>query len=373
MTDEALAPEAAPGPSTDALTEQAETRGIEHKAPVEDPVEKGDTPPSPEKSRSDAIRKAIDDATKDEPKAKPEVKPEDAKADEGKGDGEDKPDAKDADNVDPDKAEGQGKATAFKDPPARFDDAAKKEWESVPESVRGAIHRASREMESGIEKYRSAAEEFERVREYADLAKQYNTDLPTALRNYVGLERLLTQNPIAGLEQIVENLGKKLPNGQPVTFRHIAEAYLSRSPVENDNAKLNARIRMMEDAQRESMQRQQALEREAQQRQLLESAQREMPRLEELRPAMIGLVSSGKVTGASDAEVLRAAYAEAERLYPAPNGAHTADPALAQTQRQTNPAGRKSVHGASNGDAPPSSKKLSRDDAIRKAMRDAGI
>lgn len=376
MTD-ALPAEVSAGPSSDALVEQSEIRPIDHKPIEAEPEPKAEPkkaePKSQSEKREDATRKAVDKVLA-EPKADDKAEPVKPVEEEQKAD-------KKSDAAEPKEAEAEQKEaqkpreSAFREAPKRFDDAAKSEWESVPESVRGAIHRSQRELESGIEKYRGAAEEFEKVRAYADMAKQHGTDLSTALRQYVGIEQLLKRDAIAGLEQIVSNLGLKLNNGQPITLRHIAELYLKRSPEQNENGALNARMAMMEQAQKEQARQQQEAQAKAYSASLVEAAQKVFPRFEELRPVMLGLVQSGAVSGASDVEVMRAAYAEAERRFPATTGAHTAEPeALAQTQRHPNPAGRKAVSGSQSGTAKSSPKKsASRHDAIEKAMRAAGL
>lgn len=333
--------------------------------------------------------KSIDDALKDafrkgkeaqdakaeakvEPKAekvepKEEATPEPAKAE--------KPRAEDG-KFQSREPKPEPKPTAFKDAPGGFDDAAKKEWEAVPESVRGAIHRRTRELESGIEKYRADATEYEQVRKFSDMAKQSGTTLSAAVKSYVDMEQMLRANPIVGLEQIVQNMGLKGQNGQPLTFRQVAEAYLRRTPEQAQNATLQARLTMMERQQKEDRANQQRMQQAADQERMISTARSQFPRFDDLRPVMLGLVQSGAISGSSNDEIMRNAYEEAARRFP--DAAHTGSPALAQNQhpaqRGVNPAGQKSITGSPSAGATPSGKPKkapSIDEALANAIRRA--
>lgn len=346
-----------------------------------------DEPPSID----DALERAFAAAggkADDEPEPKAEEKPTEDKAEKPAKDEkaeaeeppakEPKPRAQDgkfaAKAVDGDAPKAEVKPTAYAEAPSRFDDAAKKEWETTPESVRGAIHRAHRELEAGIQKYKADAEAFEPLRKYDAMAKQAGTTVHAALDRYVQMDQMLRQNPMAGIERIVADMGLRRNDGSAVTFRDIAQTYLNRSPVENQNASLQAELAMIKQAQQQQAQQMEA-DRQAREREsLLSTARAEMPRLDELRPAMIGLIQSGAIQGgASDIEIMRAAYAEASRLYPI--AAHTSAPdALAQTQttRQPNPDGRKSITGAPSTNTQTGSRKKavpSIDDALEAALR----
>jgi hypothetical protein len=80
---------------------------------------------------------------------------------------------------------------AATDAPARFSADAKAHWETAPEPVKAEVNRAIKELETGIEKYRSDATAYEPLRKYDQLAKQHNTDVPAALERYMAFERAL--------------------------------------------------------------------------------------------------------------------------------------------------------------------------------------
>ncbi|SEN51181.1 hypothetical protein SAMN04489859_1008118 [Paracoccus alcaliphilus] len=283
----------------------------------------------------------------------------------------------------------QTKPTAFREPPQRFDDSAKGEWEAVPESVRGNVHRMQRELETGIEKYRQQVAEYEEVRQYADMAKQSGTTLKAALDSYVGLEQALRQNPIAGLEQIVSNMGLKGPNGQPLTFRAIA-AHVVGQPQDKVTSQQDATIMQLRQqvqaltqqlgGVQQHFQRQEVQQREAAASSEWESFARENPRAEELQEEIADTL---KKYPASDNITIRERLADAYAIViarnPAPSAAHTGTDTLAQTQtpepRQPKPEGRKSISGSpSAGTLTPSGKKKSPpsiDEALANAVRRA--
>ena len=63
------------------------------------------------------------------------------------------------------------------------------------------------------------------------MAQQHGTTLEKALDSYTGIEKLLRKNVVAGLDQIVNNLGLNDPQtGQRIGLRDIAYHVLSQSP-----------------------------------------------------------------------------------------------------------------------------------------------
>ena len=379
------APEA---PQTDALAETTELpKPVEAKLPEAEP--KPEVKKNPDQQRSDAVKNAIDKALKPE-----EAKP--AKAD-AKPEAEIKPEpvakdrAADGKFAAPVAAEPkpEPKPTAFRDAPPRFDDAAKSEWEAVPEGTRGAIHRTVRELEQGITKHREAAEAFEPIRKYADMAKQSGTDLATALQRFTGMEQELRRNPIAGLQAVVANLGIKNPQtGMPVTLRDIAAHVLGQKPDqvasqhEASNQQLRQQVAQLQQQISGVTQHVQSQQQEARVASVAsewDGFKASNPRATELEPYMAEFLQKYPAPANMPVrERLADAYAFAAAKFPSPTGAHTADQLapLAQTQAQPkpiNPAGQKSVSGAPSGKAEVATRKLSRKEAINKAMSQIGL
>ena len=385
--------------ASDAITPQTDALIDDQNADTPIAVKPQENDPAPETkkapSREDAVRKAMDDALgkddgEEKTEAKKEAKPED-KAKDTEAKAEDKPskdrseDGKFKAKVEPDadadpSAEAKTKPTAYKEAPGGFDDAAKKEWDATPESVRGAVHRRTKELESGIEKYRGIVAEYEPVRQYAEMAKASGTTLDAALKNYVGAEQLLRTNPIVGLESIVANLGLKGPNGAPITFRQIAQAYLQRTPEQAQNASLQAQLQMLQRQQQEQAQA-------AQRNQAMTAAQTEWQ-------AWVSENTEAAQYEDAIAEVLREYPANAnipikKRLSDAwaivkarnPSAAHTGAQAVAHTDpapetatsQKPNPAGQLGIRGAPGGKQTSQTRKLSRSEAVEKAMRAAGL
>ena len=265
---------------------------------------------------------------------------------------------------------------------------AKAEWEALPENTRGAVHRMQRELESGIEKYKASADEFETVRKYADMARQSGTDLKTALGRYVEMENELRRDPIAGLQAVVANLGLKGPSGQPATLRDIAAFVLGQKPdqaasrQEAEFAALrreNAEMKQTLSGLIEHVRAQQA---DAAERAILgdwdefRATNPNAGLLEaEIADFLTRYPASGNITVR---ERLADALAWAEARFPEKTAAHTrVDDVAAQTRdrpaRQFNPAGAKSISGAPSGSQSVNTRKLSRKEAIEKAIRAAGL
>ena len=352
--EEALAAPKKPLSISDALKQaQAEVKA------------KDDTKPAPVKDEAKTEAKA---------EAKPaEVKTEaPAKAEAPKAE---------ADTSTPAEIEAR-KTSPHREPPSRFDDAAKGEWERAPEAVKGAVHRTIREMEAGIQKHKQAAEEFESVREFADMAKQHGTDLKSALKNYVGIEQQLRQNPLQGLQQIVSNLGLKKPDGSPVTLRDIAGHVMGQAP---DAVASQSEAQVMELRQQvQQLQEQLSGVQQHFQQQREQAVYTEVkdvttaPHFQELAEDIVAYLN----TPFSDAtlppkERLKEAYDFVySRRFGPPSVAHTdANPLLDQTQApppmQVKPAGQKSISGAPGNSTTTAGKPkvMSIKDSIAAAMR----
>lgn len=313
------------------------------------------------------------------PKAeKPEPKAEDkeAKAEEPAEDKPDEAKAQPEDEAEA-KAKPEPKASAYRDPPNGFDDAAKKDWETTPESVRGAMNRRFQEMERGIHKYRQEAQQFEPIRKYAEMAKQHGTDLSTALQRYTNMEAQLRQNPMQGLQAVVANLDLTKPDGSPVTLRDVAASVMGQTPdqaASRQEATINQLNSQIEQLKQQIGGLSQHHEQQ-QEQQKVQSAQTEWdtfqaahPRAKELEGAIAeALQMQNAEAYPSLTQRLRHAYAVAEAQNP--SVAHTDPKPLAQTQtppRQPNPAGQKSVSGA--GGESRTVRKMSSDEAIKKAI-----
>lgn len=379
MTDALTAAPLAP--QTDTLQEQTDLPNPQTNTIPEDDA-------APSEKRSGAVNKALDDVLgaddekpKAEAKAKPEPKKEPVKA-EVKPPVAGKPTAQVQDTTaDPTAPK---RPTAYREPPAGFDDGAKADWEAVPESVRGAAHRRVQEMEQGLQKYRTEAQEFEPVRKYADMAKQSGTTLDKALDRYVTLENKLRQDPMGGLEAVVANLGLKKSDGTPVTLRDVAASIMGQTPNQTatrQDATIQRLTQQLAEVTQKLGEFQQHVEgqkREAETQTVVgewTAFVAENPRAEELQEPIAEFLTKYKADDSlSVNDRLKDAYAWAVARHP--SVAHTDEEPLVQTQTPTapNPAGQKSISGSpGTSDAKSAPRNINRSAAIEKAMRSVGL
>ena len=97
--------------------------------------------------------------------------------------------------------------------------------------MRGDYHRLHQEAEGIHRHYKGVAEAYQPVAQFDQMARQQGTTLDKALASYVGIEMKLRSDPIAGLDNIVHNLGLTDPaTGNRINLRDIAYHVLSQSP-----------------------------------------------------------------------------------------------------------------------------------------------
>lgn len=214
MTDIAMTAEAAPAPQAapeEIVSPPNPIRDEPHEAEAKPEVK---AEPVAEKKLSarealEAAAKKVDADEKAEgDKTKPEVKAaEKPRDDTGKF-------AAKAKEGEPVKTETQpkdeGQPAPHHEAPARFSTDAKAKWETVDESIKAETHRAIRELEQGHAKYKQAASDYEAFRPFHELAKSVGADPVRALEEYVGIDKLLGQDLVAGLERICNNKGVSL-------------------------------------------------------------------------------------------------------------------------------------------------------------------
>jgi hypothetical protein len=135
-------------------------------------------------------------------------------------------------------------------------DNAKREWAAAPESVRGEVHRMQREFGAAYQRYRGDHEAMNAIRPYHDMARRQGTTLQSALQNYVGIENKLREDPIGGLDVIINNLNLRTPDGRRLGLPDIAYHVLSQSPeqhkltqAQNQQAALRQQLEQMRQQQ----------------------------------------------------------------------------------------------------------------------------
>jgi hypothetical protein len=118
----------------------------------------------------------------------------------------------------------------YREPPPRMAEHGRRDWAATPESVRGEMHRMHQEFGNAYQQLKPMADAFQPIAHFHQMAQQHGTTLEQALTNYTGMERKLRADVVAGLDMIVNNLGLKGENSQPITLRDIAYHVLSQSP-----------------------------------------------------------------------------------------------------------------------------------------------
>jgi len=345
------------------------------KAATAKAAEKADAAKKPADGKTDA--KPADKAAGDEKPGKAADQPRDRgrfAAKDGQGQ-----DQKPADAAQPG---AQQQKTAFAEPPRRFksDQSMTADWGNTPESVRGATHRAIKELEDGFARHKADADSFGELKELDALAKKNKTSIKQALTNYIGAEQAIRKDPIGGLEQVVANLGLKDKAGKAITFRDLAAYYMGQKPEQTasrQDAVIQSLRKELDTIKAQIggigkyVQGQQQAGLATHINGFIKDAK--FPRVEELIDDIEFFLNSDKV--AKDlpiTEALQEAYKLAERMNPA--AGDQAPPARAQTPDKAAVAqtdkGSKSITGApSSGSDPAGAKPKST--SIRESLRRA--
>ncbi|MBB6304041.1 hypothetical protein [Rhizobium leucaenae] len=263
------------------------------------------------------------------------------------------------------------KQTNFAEAPARFSPDAKSAWAAAPEQVRAEVTRALKELETGIEQHR---QNFEPYREFDKQIKANGQTFKEVFDHYTGIEQLLAQNPLGGLDRICQNLG--------LSLRQVAAHVMGQAPDQANNQQ-EATIRELRNeiaslksglsgvstsiqSQKESA----ALAH-------VQQFAGDKPRFEELANDIRFFLESGRIDANLPLEQkLAEAYALAERLNPAPvqtqtpPAAATADAAQTRTNK-----GQLSTTGAPSSGSNPANRKqpASSREALDRAFASVGL
>lgn len=258
-------------------------------------------------------------------------------------------------------------------PPARFSAAAKEKWAEAPDEVRAEVTRAVTELTKGFEKHRAAAERDGSLAEFHDMAGKSGKALKDVVANYVGMENLLRQDTIKGLELICQNAG--------LSLKDVAAKVLGQTP-DAAASQQDATIRELRAELADLRKGLGSLHRERQAATTQTTTEAvtkfaaENPRFEELADDIAFFLK----TRTKD---LAEAYKLAERLNPAPAPAPQAAAASSAPARTVptlvspppaSTAGEKSIAGSPTAGSDPVTKQPSNSikEAIRRAKAAAG-
>lgn len=360
-TETVVEPAATPTPELGTQTPVAEKPEVKPEAKVDEKP----------KSNSDALKLASERLkAKAEAEAKAKVEPKQEPKTEAKPDTQTKAEAKPETNA-ADKAVAQEpkveaaapERRAALEAPARFNENGKKDWATVPDSVKEEVHRAISENEKGIQKHKEAADRYELIKEYDELARKNGREgVHESLKQIREIEDTFSRDPVQGLKKITDHFGLNL--------QAVAAHIMGQNPNQQVQ-EAHSRVRELE-AEITRMKS------EAQVPKLVQDFFTEHEDAAGYSDDIAFVIEQGIVKD------LEAAYQYVKRFKPASNaGSQTssqplipAESAAAHTQAPAlNPAGSKSVSGAPTNGISPASKypvpKTNRE-ALQRAMARAG-
>lgn len=307
-----------------------------------------------EKSQAEAARKAEPDPVK-----KPEAEAKPVEAPEAKAERERNPDgkfkAKDAPepSAPADKVEGQdgepkprpSEGRDYSKPPAHFLPRAKEAWGSVNADVQGEVHRMVANYEKGIAEHKEGSENWSKLKDFDQQAKAMGTTIPDYIRNVRAIETLLQQNPVAGIERVLQQVGIT-----PEQYaRHILQQPQDQAQRQQPQTdpRVNEQLTQMQKIIQQQQEQFEAMRLEAVANKFIEPFKAEHPRYDELEQDIAFFLNSGKIpTTLSERERLETAYDMAERINPAPTFVAREPGTQATPTRPLDPAGLKSVTGS---------------------------
>lgn len=310
-----LEPEAKPekAPSLREVVSDAVKKDADAKddAPDEGKAEKG-----PEKPAANANAPDAKDAEKG-----PERAPDGKFAAKQAENGELKPDAD---------TKAEAKPNGHIEPPAKFLPDAKETWRNTPRPVQRDVDNLMREHEAELTRHREAAERYEPIRHYDEVARQHGrAGVHESLAEVAQLEDMMGKNPLAALNQILMRAGPRKADGQPVSLFEFASAIVQMGPQGYQQAVARTQQDNQQrgpDPQVEALKTEIAKLREEQvSASVVEPFKRDHPRFDELQDDIAFFLQSGKIpTSLSPPDRLAAAYDMAARINPA---SHDAAPA----------------------------------------------
>lgn len=302
------------------------------------------------------------------------------------------------------KSDAQSEGRKIIEAPARFLPRARELWQNVPHPVREEWVRAEQEREQEIAQYRESHQFREELREFEDLGRQHGVSIKQALTNYVDIERKFYENPSEGFKQLLTNMQM-----QPVQAigailqaygvspqalaQHIAQAPheytgLKARPVQQAANMQAANVQPQAQTQHnpEIEQLKQELfnlKAEILSEKVITPFLEEYPEYYDYQDQVAIILESGTVERIHGSGISPRDKLEAALLMVAPHlakrsvaNAYEDEIPVPPAERDNQPAvdlrGKKSITGAPNGVNTNSKRKLSRQDAIARAMAELG-
>lgn len=229
----------------------------------------------------------------------------------------------------------------YREPVRGMSRRAASDWHTAPESVRGDMHRMHGEFRQAANRLHADHAAMNAIRPYHDLAQQQGTTLDRVLSNFTSIEHKLRNDPIGGLDLIVNNLNLQASDGRRLGLRDIAWHVLNQTPeqlqlTQGGNALAAqaaqlAQMRQDQAALAQHLQHMHYQQRFTQERGTVDRFAETHPRLDELGPIIERELKLGFD--------LPTAYRRAELLAPATHAAET-------RSNQQRPQPDRSIRGA---------------------------
>lgn len=237
-----------------------------------------------------------------------------------------------------------------REPPSRFSQDAKAEWEAVPDKVKAEVHRATRELEQGINKYRGDAERYETVRQFDEMARKNGGDLSKSLAKVVDIEDTFSRDPIEGFRKIAYHFGIPL---EQVAAHILNQPYDQRQGASSEVIGLKNEIAQLKESLSSLQPVVQEYKQTSDERALAEWAA-DKPHFAQLRGDVAALVQQGYSPDDAYRQAVYDFQEKASAFGFVPQPAASSAPAQS---RPLNPAGQKSITGAPAAGSDPVSRK----------------
>lgn len=298
-------------------------------------------PAEPASLRSDLETVFKEDATKEKPEEpvkaeaekpvaeKPEAEP--AKAEEATTPEEAKPEVEKP--AAPAKAEGDAEeksdGTKYQEPPKNFLPDSREHWRNTPRSVRRDIDTLVQTHEAEKARLTEAAQRYDRLRDFDQLAQSNGRDLRESLERVNQLENLMQRSPLAGLNAILMEIGPRKADGQPVSLYEVAQHIIEQGPQGYQQLMAQASQQPQQQQQAnpevETLKSElQAIKEQQLNQSVIEPFKAKHPRFDELKQDIAFFLQSGKIPQTlSHVERLAAAYDMAERINPSSRATQT--------------------------------------------------
>lgn len=324
--------------------------------------------PEPSATLSDALDNAFDNVFSDEPEMQSGRTRDKSGRFAPKGEPvEPKPvEAKQAEQAEAPEAPQTPKQANPDEPPARLSAEAKAAWATLPPAVKADVHRTIREMEGGIEKYRTEASRWQTdIAPFETLAQQYGMDIKGVLADYEGMARMMATDPVRVFDTLATRHGFTLQDVAAKVLGQDLDDYARQTAqkitrLQQENMELKRQTQTYTQRQQQEVQS------------FIADFAVKNPRYSELEPQIAGILRSGLVTASEPRMRLQEAYEIADRLRPAPRTAQAPqNPAIADQTRK----GQLSVTGAPASGSNPANRKTpaSAREALDRAFDQYGL